>query len=513
MEANSGSSTKPNFPHEKLVRDAGSTSIASGPRAGPSPGSDPGGKGKTAAASSASRGGKGTGKAKGKAPAKITSPPPVIARKFAKSAATSEVSDLLIKKPSIMIDSEILAKDSRAVQDCIRADPISKKDSQACIRAEPPQTTTSKSGPSTSVGGSNFEHRLNKLEEMLGKLVDHLPLSHPQTRSSHDTRSLGDEDDNLLLSDYEYDCDQDDGPFGCKLTPASDSQTSDFSAETSTEDSNATPASGKNVAIPAIAAKFAVPLSVGKPLDEDIAGSVSYLVSHTLEQAALEETGKKYTSPENCPLLDVPKVNLTIWENLNPTTRARDLKLQRIQSALVKGITAFAQTLSASELSEKQQDALGLLCSSNFELNALRKDLIKPGLNAKFAHLCKPQNPVTKQLFGDDLGKKVKDIQEEQRAAAGVVKGSKPFSTGNSRQRPYSQSQSHYHPYRRQTEANYRRMRSAGWTTPTVQAGSVQRPFLGQRSWKPHTATPMTRPNKGSGRQSPQYRGFAGARK
>ena len=513
MEANSGSSTKPNFPHEKLVRDAGSTSIASGPRAGPSPGSDPGGKGKTAAASSASRGGKGTGKAKGKAPAKITSPPPVIARKFTKSAATSEVSDLLIKKPSIMNDSEIIAKDSRAVQDCIRADPISKKDSQACIRAEPPQTTTSKSGPSTSVGGSNFEHRLNKLEEMLGKLVDHLPLSHPQTRSSHDTRSLGDEDDNLLLSDYEYDCDQDDGPFGCKLTPASDSQTSDFSAETSTEDSNATPASGKNVAIPAIAAKFAVPLSVGKPLDEDIAGSVSYLVSHTLEQAALEETGKKYTSPENCPLLDVPKVNLTIWENLNPTTRARDLKLQRIQSALVKGITAFAQTLSASELSEKQQDALGLLCSSNFELNALRKDLIKPGLNAKFAHLCKPQNPVTKQLFGDDLGKKVKDIQEEQRAAAGVVKGSKPFSTGNSRQRPYSQSQSHYHPYRRQTEANYRRMRSAGWTTPTVQAGSVQRPFLGQRSWKPHTATPMTRPNKGSGRQSPQYRGFAGARK
>ena len=170
---------------------------------------------------------------------------------------------------------------------------------------------------------------------------------------------------------------------------------------------------------------------------------MSYLITHDLEQKTLEETGKKYPSPENCPLLDVPKVNRPIWEKLDPVNRARDLKLQRIQNNLVKGVTSFAHTLSAADISERQQDALGLLCNSIFELNALRKDQIKPVIDGQYYHLCKPQLPVTKYLFGDDLGKKVRDIQDEQKAVAGVVKGTK-----SSGKRPHSQSSTTLTPVR-----------------------------------------------------------------
>lgn len=129
----------------------------------------------------------------------------------------------------------------------------------------------------------------------------------------------------------------------------------------------------------------------------------------------------KYLPPSNCPILDVPKVNPVIWEKISPFTRiSRDLKLTRVQKLLTRGLTAYTRSLSSTHLTETQQDALALLSNANFELNSLRKEQIKPDMNPAYSHLCKA--PVTKFLFGDDLGKRVKDLKEEQKATLGVVK-------------------------------------------------------------------------------------------
>ena len=102
----------------------------------------------------------------------------------------------------------------------------------------------------------------------------------------------------------------------------------------------------KRESIPSIAAKFAVNTGVGPPLDDELASSMTYLMSHSLEEKVLEETSEKYHAPSNCELVDTPKVNATIWENLSSTTHGRDLKLQRFQKALTKGINAFASSWS-----------------------------------------------------------------------------------------------------------------------------------------------------------------------
>ena len=52
------------------------------------------------------------------------------------------------------------------------------------------------------------------------------------------------------------------------------------------------------------------------------------------------------------------------------------------------------------------------LAAAVFEMNMLRRDLIKPGLHEKFAALCKPSIAVTEYLFGNDLTKHIKDIDE-----------------------------------------------------------------------------------------------------
>ena len=244
--------------------------------------------------------------------------------------------------------------------------------------------------------------------------------------------------------------------------------------------------------IPSFAVKFAVQTGVGRALDNELSRSATFLMSNKLEEKVMEETANKYPCPANCPLMDAPQVNQSIWDRASTTTRSRDLKLQRVQKALTKGLTAFVHTLDPSSMNENQQDALALLCTANFELNLLRRDLIKPDMNREFTHLCKPSNPVTKQLFGDELGKKVKDLQEQRKATAGVMRGSHAHGPKLGKSGPHYQ----YHPYRKMDDAERRQARAAGWyTSPT--GGSQTRPFLGQRGggWKRKLPPPaLSRP-------------------
>ena len=169
---------------------------------------------------------------------------------------------------------------------------------------------------------------------------------------------------------------------------------------------------------------------------------MTYLMSNKLEEKSLDEAAEKYLSPENCELLDTPRVNTIIWENLRSATRNKDLKYQYIQKSLTKGLCAFAHSLNPAKMTEEQHDALALLCNANYGLNSMRKNLIKPDLNPVFHHLWRPTYPVTKHLFGEDLGRQVKELQEQRKATAGVM---------NTRNQPQDRQQRLYHLARLQT--------------------------------------------------------------
>lgn len=217
------------------------------------------------------------------------------------------------------------------------------------------------------------------------------------------------------------------------------------------------------------ASKFAGPSEEGEPLDTELAGSVNYLLTNKLEEKQLTDTGQKYLRPLNCEFLVVPKVNPVIWDNLTLSTRTNDVKLQRCQKPLVKGITAWLSTLKDKQgpVTEAEQDGIALLCNSNFELNALRKELIKPELNKRYSHLCKPTVIPTQWLFGDDLQKTVKELDEQQKAV-GAMRQQRPRIG--------------FHPFRQNTNNSdtRRRYADAGW----VRRGA--KPFLGTRRQLPN---------------------------
>ncbi|KAJ8020973.1 hypothetical protein HOLleu_40717 [Holothuria leucospilota] len=237
------------------------------------------------------------------------------------------------------------------------------------------------------------------------------------------------------------------------------------------------------------AARFATPADEGDNIASDLANSLNYLISTKLEDKQLTDTSELYTKPSNCHSLVVPKVNPQIWDNISPKARSLDLKIQRCQKPLVKGLTALTVSLSNKELTDLDQDALALLSNSIFEMNMLRKELIKPELQQKFSHLCKHTVKPTLWLFGDNLPKTVKDMEEEHKTV-GVVR------TPKINQR--------FNPILRLPQSDRQRYRQAGWQSTSHRSNFVpsQQPFLGvQRyprlGYKDQTRDPRPSHNKG----------------
>ena len=120
-------------------------------------------------------------------------------------------------------------------------------------------------------------------------------------------------------------------------------------------------------------------------------------------------------------MLAETRVNLAIWNNLLERARTSDLKLQKVQ----KGSTAVVQVVndliskpdmpSNCQIIKQPMDGVLLMANANRELNLRRREALKPELHTSDRYLCAPSNPITTELFGDDLPKAVKDITDTNR--------------------------------------------------------------------------------------------------
>ena len=93
-----------------------------------------------------------------------------------------------------------------------------------------------------------------------------------------------------------------------------------------------------------------------------------------------------------------------------------------------------------------------LLSNANTEVNLRRRERLKPELHPRYRHLCNPSNPITSQLFGADLPKAVKDIDEANKISSKLHGERKPSDRKDKRQRSRSfaaqNSRTPYRPYR-----------------------------------------------------------------
>ena len=166
-----------------------------------------------------------------------------------------------------------------------------------------------------------------------------------------------------------------------------------------------------------------------------VSDKLAHLVNGILAKKAGEDKIKTkmdaFPAPENIQGLITPKVNPEVWGKLKTETRSRDVKLQKAQVRLTRGMTAMVklgEKITTAQRDNKPLDlhdslkitlnAIALVANGNFEISLRRRDFIRPDLNTSYRDLCSTSTPITDMLFGDDLPKIVKDINETNRMAS-----------------------------------------------------------------------------------------------
>lgn len=154
---------------------------------------------------------------------------------------------------------------------------------------------------------------------------------------------------------------------------------------------------------------------------------VNELFREGLNDDYFNELLKSIKRPENCKSLIKTKVNQAMWNILNPDTRNCDAKFQVIQSAVIKAsvnLTKLASKLNEmdTDIVEGLQslitlatDSFALLGHTNKLINVKRKELHRPDLGREYYHLSSPSLPFSEFLYGDDVAKSVKEIQDVNR--------------------------------------------------------------------------------------------------
>ena len=158
--------------------------------------------------------------------------------------------------------------------------------------------------------------------------------------------------------------------------------------------------------------------AVDSPVNSCLATLVNKVFREGISDEKFQKLLKESLRPDNCDSLVKTRVNNLVWNLLSPHVHTIDSNMQKIQEAVIKSAILITKLLSnnAAQLDESQiesgTDALGLLGQANKLINVRRKDLHKSNLNPEYHYLCSPSQKYTDMLYGDDISKNVKEIQD-----------------------------------------------------------------------------------------------------
>ena len=181
-----------------------------------------------------------------------------------------------------------------------------------------------------------------------------------------------------------------------------------------------------------ISEKFNPKESVDSAVNEDLAFFINSTFRDGISDERQSELVKEIHRPSNCEALVKTKVNQSIWRLLKPNTQTDDVKMQTIQNNIIKSAVNVTKMLNeggetmSSSMIELGTNALGLLGQTNKLINNKRKEFHKRDLDVKYHYLTSHNFPFTDSLYGDDVNKNVKEIQDMNRLSKNVGRGSQP---------------------------------------------------------------------------------------
>ncbi|XP_060572556.1 uncharacterized protein LOC132730607 [Ruditapes philippinarum] len=175
-----------------------------------------------------------------------------------------------------------------------------------------------------------------------------------------------------------------------------------------------------------MAKRFKTTETCDSKVDSVLASTVNDLFLNGLDEDHYNKLTKDELNarPENCEALSVVKMNQLIWDAVSPNARTSDRKLQYIEESVIKSGTLLVKVVNELDkldsendgklgpLIEQCNDVLALLGHANKQINMTRKDFLRPEMSKEYTHLCSQSRPFTKFLFGDDVSKSAKEIED-----------------------------------------------------------------------------------------------------
>ena len=165
------------------------------------------------------------------------------------------------------------------------------------------------------------------------------------------------------------------------------------------------------------------------PVHPALAEIVSNVWTTCLSQQKLKDKKENFLRPDNIDSLVVKKCNEEIW-SLNtgkiPHIRSNDIKLQSARNTTLPIFRLAHSLVSARENpveckidTEKAlqdcMDSLMLQAAAQSRLNNFRRDQFKAILPNDFRSLAADPNDGSKLLFGDNLDKRIQDINAQSK--------------------------------------------------------------------------------------------------
>ena len=164
--------------------------------------------------------------------------------------------------------------------------------------------------------------------------------------------------------------------------------------------------------------------------DHDIDSDHKDLINVTFREGISDDQQtdlvKNIHRPGNTFTMVKTKVNQCIWRLLKPQTQTDDVKMQTIQNDMIKAYINVAKLLNEAGQSLNADMlnlgtwALALLGQANKLINNERKESHKKDLDVRYLNLCSANFPFSEWLYGDDVNKYVKDIQDMNKLSRNV---------------------------------------------------------------------------------------------
>lgn len=167
-------------------------------------------------------------------------------------------------------------------------------------------------------------------------------------------------------------------------------------------------------------------------INQDLADVAADMVLTGLSEERVKALRACYLSVENCATVCPVRVNKFIYNIISGATREADCVLQKTQAVQATGLIALLKAIdevkeaardkpSLNGTFQKMTDAFSLLSHVNMDLNLRRRAVMKGGLNQDYRHICAASNPITSELFGDNVEDLIKQQTEANKVKQQVA--------------------------------------------------------------------------------------------